>query len=534
MNLIFSALFDRCEYGILFVKQDGVIKQKNMRFATILFLLLHSLVCIAQDTILLTYEQAVRIALNESYTIKSHMENKSAMQNYFMYHKAQFKPRLDFNLFAPSWNESVTQINRPDNLPVFNSTGSLRAGGDLSFTYILPTGGNLALHSIIFQEQLTMTLADQGYNKLTANQAYTKIGISFNQPVFTKNTLRENLKEAEYWYQRSSNYYTRGQMDIVFNVTNGFYTLYRATREVEINKEKLANSVEAFRIAKLKLSAKRIAEGEVLIAEVQLEQDKARLFESVSNREREKDVFKQLIGLDIEQEIEILTTMHYEPFAIDLEFAVEQALHNRLEIEDAELYTKLQKIDVDRARRERELKGNISAYYDITGLGMMDAANTGELFDRSFNNLTERPPNRGIVFTLSYPIYDWGRGRAKVQQARAELRDAQLAKEDIRATVKREVRDIVRTVKESNERLNIHEKNQELALRSYHISRLRFENGDITSQELGKEQERLSEVQLAYLNAYITYQLAVADLKRKTMWDFGERKSYIMEVNNEQ
>jgi outer membrane protein len=505
-----------------------------MRINSIIILLLQSVVCLPQDTILLTYEQAVKIALNESYTIKSHMENKTAMQNYFMYHKAQFKPRLDFNLFAPSWNESVTQINRPDSLPVFNSTGSLKAGGDLSFTYILPTGGNLALHSMIYQEHLSTALATQGgYNTLTADQAYTKFGISFNQPIFTKNTLKENLKEAEYQYQRSSNYYTRGQMDIVYNVTEGFYSLYRATREVEINKEKLENSKEAYRIAKLKLGAKRIAEAEVLIAEVEVEQDKARLSESVSNKETEKDIFKQLIGLELEKNIDILTSIQYDTFYVDIHTAIEQALNNRLEIEDAELYKKLQEIDVDRAKRERELKGNISAYYDITGLGMMNEANTGELFDRSFNNLTERPPNRGIVFTLSYPIHDWGRGKAKVAQARAELRDAQLAKENIQTTIVRQVRNIVRTVKESQERLKIHEKNQELAIRSYKISQLRFENGDITSQELGQEQERLSEVQLAYLNAYITYQLAVADLKRKTMWDFGEGRSYLLEVKSE-
>jgi outer membrane protein len=504
-----------------------------MRRATILFLLLQSSVCMAQETILLTYEQAVKIALNESFTIKSHMENKTAMQNYFMYHKAQFKPRLDLNLFAPDWNESVTQINRADGLPVFNSTGSLRAGGDLSFTYILPTGGNFALHSTIFQEHISTTLASQDYSTLSADQAYTKFGISFNQPIFTKNTLKENLKEAEYRYQRSTNYYTIGQMDIVYNVTHGFYALYRATREVEINKEKLENSEEAYRIAMLKLSAKRIAEAEVLIAELEVEQDKARLSESISSREREKDIFKQLIGLGMEQNIDILTSIQYDTFLIDMNTAIRQALDNRLEIEDASLYTRLQKIEVDRAKRERELKGNISAYYDITGLGMMNEANTGELFDRSFNNLTERPPNRGIVFTLSYPIHDWGRGKARVAEAKAELRDAQLKKENIRTTIVREVRDIVRTVKESQERLKIHEKNQELAVRSYKISQLRFENSDITSQELGQEQERLSEVQLAYLNAYITYQLAVADLKRKTMWDFEEGRSYLIEVNSE-
>jgi hypothetical protein len=41
------------------------------------------------------------------------------------------------------------------------------------------------------------------------------------------------------------------------------------------------------------------------------------------------------------------------------------------------------------------------------------------------------------------------------------------------------------------------------------------------------EQERLATIQLEYLDAFINYQLAVNDLKRKTMWDFENDKSYI-------
>lgn len=495
----------------------------------LLLLILNTSTILCQITRILTYEEAIEIALNQSYTIKSHLENKKAMQSSFMYHKAQFKPRIDFNVFTPNWNESVSQINRADSLPVFNSTGSIRFGGDMSFKYILPTGGNFALHSILYRENLKTVLASQSYNTLSTDQVFTNVGISFEQPVFTKNTLRENLKVAEYQYQQASNYYTRGQMDIVYDVTKGFYALYKATRLVEINQEKLKNSQEAYRIARLKLGAMRIAEAEALIAEVQLEQDKAKLSESKSNLESEQDIFKQLIGLNLDQNIEISENIQYDTFNIDLDLAIEEALKNRLELNDADLEIRLKSIELDRAKRERELRGSISANYDLTGLGTIKGASTGELIESSFNNFLVRPPTRGIMLSFSYPIYDWGRGSAKVQQAKANIANVQLEKEDVKTTIIKEVRDIVRTVEETRGRLIINERNQELASRSYNVSQLRFENGDITSQQLGQEQARLSDVQLAYLDAYITYKLAVADLKRKTMWNFIEGRSYIIE-----
>ena len=58
---------------------------------------------------------------------------------------------------------------------------------------------------------------------------------------------------------------------------------------------------------------------------------------------------------------------------------------------------------------------------------------------------------------------------------------------------------------------------------------MRFENGELTSQELSIEQNRLSDVQLAYIDSYIIYRLAVANLERKTLYDFKNNRPYVKE-----
>ncbi|UCE06579.1 MAG: TolC family protein [bacterium] len=507
-----------------------------MRRYLLLFILILNFVIIdqplAQQIQTLTYEDAINIALKKSYTVKSYLQNKIAMQQYFNYSKAEFKPRLDFNIFTPSWSEGVELVRQINDLPAYISVGEMQFGGNLQFIYTLPTGGNLALSSLLLRNNVktVSSSTEFGYVQQRDRKAYSSLNLSFNQPVFTKNTLKENLNEARYLFEQSSSRFTRGQMNIIYSVTRGFYMLYRATREVEIAREKLKNSEEAYRIAKLKGETGRIPEGDVLIAEVAAAQNKANLSESIGNLEREKDQFKQLIGLNLDKEIQIITSLRYDTFNIDLDKAIEEALKNRLEIYESELDLKLQEIEVDRANRVRELKGNISAYYNLTGISPPKiGGTTRELFEYSFDDFVDRPPNRGITFSLSYPIFDWGRGSAREQQEQAKLRETELSYEDTKVTVIREVRDVVRSVEEAKNRLQINEKNQEVAQRSYEISRMRFENGDITSQELGVEQERLATTQLNYLDAFITYQLAVADLKRKTMWDFQNDRSYLKE-----
>jgi outer membrane protein len=483
----------------------------------------------AQEVRTLSYDEAVAIALNRSYNVKSFQANLAAMEHSYDYYRAMFKPRIDLGMFAPSLSENVSPIQRTDGLPVYNSTGIMQMGGDLTFTYMLPTGGNLALSTQLYRENLKTVLAMQNYRELKSDQAYSSVSLSFSQPIFTDNTLRENLDEAKFRYEKTASQFTRRQMDIVYTVTQGFYSLYRAIRAVEIAQEKLHNSEEASRIAQLMFDSGRIPEGDVLIAEIEQSRNMAALLETEGMLEREKDEFRQLIGLDTEEDFGIVTDLGYETFGIDLDTAVSAALENRMELREARLEIELQNISVDRAERQQEFKGEISAYYDLTGVSTLDSGRTRDLVESSFDNFTDRPPNRGIKLTFSYPVFDWGRGRARVSQETVTLRERQLSEENTTRTIVREVKDVVRRVEETRNRLDIHVKNQQVAQRSYEISRMRFENGDITSQDLSREQERLSDSQLEYLDAFIAYQLAVNDLKRKTIWDFKNNQSYLID-----
>jgi outer membrane protein len=483
----------------------------------------------AQPVKILTYEEIINIALNRSYMVKSFQLNKLAMQRYFDFRKAMFKPRLDFSLNVPSWNERVYPIEVTDGLPVYNSTGIIQYGGNLQFTYVIPSGGHFALSATMYQENLRRVLAMQDYKQIESFQGYSSLALSFSQPILTSNTLKQDLNEAKYQYERSSSFYTRGQMDIIYDVTRNFYQLYQAARQVEIEQERLTNVNEAYRIARLKGETGRIPEVEVLIAEISVAQAKAGVSESIGVLEREKDSFKQVISIPLSKNVQITTEIAYDTFDIDLDQAIEEALKYRLEINEHRLDIELQKIRVDRAKQIRKLKGNIYAYYDLTGVSTLVSRNTMDLLNSSFDNFIERPPNRGINLTFSFPVLDWGRGAAQVEQARAQLEESQLSLENRKIQIEKEVRDVVRKVREALNRLRINEDTQELAKRSYAINVMRFENGDITSQELGREQERLSAAQIDFLNAYITYQLTANDLKRKTMWDFKHQRSYLKE-----
>ena len=476
----------------------------------------------------ITFDEAISIALGESYTVHYYKEDMEATRYSYLYTKAQFKPYLDFNIFTPSWEEGVQEIQQTNGLPVYNSTGSLKAGENLNFKYVLPTGGNFNLSSNMYYENYRTTLSQQNNEMLMQNQVYSQFMLSFNQPIFTANTLKENMKIAELSYRKSVCYYTRAQMDIIYNVTSAFYEVYRTAYENKINEDRLSNSKEAYRIAHLKMEMGNIPEGEILTTEIIVGQDESRLMESQGKLESAYDDFKLLIGLNLNDSIELVSNMDFETVLIDMQKAIQEAIRNRMEVQENEINIQLQQIEIKRAKREREVKGNISAYYNFTGLSTLGDGSLGQLAQSSFNNMTERPSNRGIVFTLSYPIADWGRAKNLVLQQERILKQRELDQENMKRTIETDVRKIVRSVYEADKRFKINQRNREVALQSYKISQLRFANGDMTSQELSVEQERLSQVQLAYIDAYITYRLSIADLNRKTMYDFENNRKYVI------
>lgn len=501
-----------------------------MRFGIFLLIITLTTKVAANDTLQLNYDEAVKIALKESYIIRENNMNKMATKYGYQYYKSLFKPRIDLSVNAPKWTESVNQIQQADGLPVYNSYGSIQGGTDLSFTYVLPTGGNLSLKSLLYRENIKTTLHDD--KTLRRDLFYSSVSLNFNQPIFTSNTLKQNLKVAEFEYDKSKNSFTKAQMDIVYDVTYWFYRLYESLRKVEIANEKYKNSLEALKIARLKSETGRIAKGEVLSSELGVEQSLVELNKARSSSLNIEDSFKKIIGLPLDINIKIKDLLEYQEFQIDMKRAIDEALKNRNEIKNADIDIELQKIEIDKARRIREFKGNIKAYYDLTGVSSNNTTNNADLLNSSFKNFVDRPPNRGIVLELTYPIYDWGRGSSKEQKARINLIRKEMSKENLQRNTICEIREIVRVVNDSRKRLNIQKNSQKLASDNYKVMKLKFENGDISGSDLVIQQEKLSEVQLSYLESFVTYKLALNDLKRKTLWDFENNRSYV--VNNEE
>ncbi len=477
----------------------------------------------------LTLGDAISIALEKSYEMKVARLDKLSAEKNLVSAKSNFKMRVDANFELPNASEQVREIQVPNQLPYFNTTGELRYQGNLYITQPLPTNGRFRLAGRTYYRDVS-TWSEQ--NKLSTSRydAYTSFSLDFEQPLFTLNELKTNLKQANLNFESAVQRYNRDELDIVYNVTSAFYAVYRATREVQIAKEDVDQQKEIYQLAKQKYEAGLIPEVEALQMQVDYAESQAAYVEAEEALSRLSDSFKQLIGLQLTDKVGVLTDFEYNHIDVDLNQAIDLAKEQRSEVRLREIDVELSQLRVKEVDAFRDFQGTLSAFYDLTGVATSDVWNTKDysvLLDRSLDDMQGRPDNRGVVFTLSMPIWDFGGNKAAVQSAKADLNSSELALKEMKKTIEREVREVVGRLRAAESQLTVLEQRENIAKRAFDITVERFNNGDITSQELALDRNRFITAQLAYLNAYINYQLAVADLKRKTMYDFEYGQSLV-------
>ena len=479
----------------------------------------------------LTLQQAIDYALQRSFNVKFLGLSLEAARQNLIARKGNFKTNAQLRLDSPSLNEQLLSIEVANGLPSYSTRGTLRFSGALDINQPLPTNGVFTLSSQLYQQNVSTLLATA--DELKRKDFLTSIGLRLNQPLFTINTLKLGFEEANLNYERASGQIRRNELEVIYNVTQTFYDLYRATRSLEIAREDMKQQEEAYNLASKKFSAGLIPEVEALQTEVDLAQSRNRVYSAESALNRQEDVFKQTVGMPLAEKIAVFTQVEFKPFAIDLAKALAHGLLNRSEIREQAIDKRLQEIELKRTDARSELKAELSGYYDLTGIS--DAAlpydtGTRELFRSSWNDLKDRPKNRGVLFSVTMPLWDSGVNGAEVSAAKARLDQSVLSLDNERITVEREIKDVVARVREAENRLGVLEKSQKLAERSYEISLARFDNGDITAQELALDRNRLTQARSAYLDAYIDYQTAVADLRRKTLYDFENNRSLVEET----
>ncbi len=472
----------------------------------------------AQNTQVLNLDDCLHLAYQKSYQMKNLKENLHIAELQLKAATNSFRTKVDLNLTVPDYSETISSLQDSTGINYFPVKQAVYSG-NLQISQPLPTDGSIYLSSGVYHIQ------DQ-YLKENSFRLNTRLG--FEQPIeafYSYNRLKSALQLAKYNYELSKKSLTRERLNVDYLVSQAYYNLNMSAEREKIAAQTLSQQKEAFELAGNKYRAGVIAEVEALQMEVDLGAAQNEYDLSVIDRKENADFLKQFLDIPFSDSLVILSDSTYQEVIVNPDLALDYGLKNRLEIQEREIRIKQAEINIAASKVDHQITGSISAYYDFIGVNQQDRSYAlHSTFENAWDDMKRRPGSRGAALRISIPIWDWGVNKAKVQQAEAGLRQAKMSLEEEKKTIERQIRSTLNQLNSSLKRLKNLEKSVQVAKRSFAISRRRFENGDINSQSLALDRNRLSGAFHSRLSALINYKLMLADLKRKTFYDFAEQE----------
>ena len=482
------------------------------------FVFIYSFLLQSQSTYTLTLEESIEIAKKKSYSMLRLNEDLKIAEFNLKSATSRLKTHIDMTIGAPQYNETIESWNDTTGITYYYPVKDLGYSGVMTINQPLPTDGNIFISNML-------SSSDNLKSNFRSSRLRSRIG--FNQPLhsfYAYNSIKSTLKRAELDFERSNKQYKREELNLIYQVSSSYYNLLSLQKSTEIASLDLERQMDAYEISKNKYAAGLIREVDALQMEVDLAEAQNNHDISVLNEVSAKNAFIELLGLSLDDSVILSNEMNYQVVIIDPEQAVDLALKNRLEVREQQIQIELQKLSIKQQRANGLIRGSVDAYFERAGMDHQANISFMQSIKNSYNNLTERNSSYGIGLSVTIPILDWGENRALVKAAESRLKQYNYRKEEVEREIETEVKNLIASINSNLKRLQVLEKNVLVAEKSFEITRQRFSDGDIDSQSLALERNRLNNAYTSHLRAYINYQLSLADLMRKTFYDFQNQR----------
>lgn len=366
------------------------------------------------------------------------------------------------------------------------------------------TGGVLSLNDRLSWRDSYSEVNDQS-EETYRNELY----LQFDQPLFTYNQIKMNLRSLELDFESNLLRFAIAQLDLEQTVMDNFYNLYATKMSLEIDRDAMETDRENYRVMKNKYDAGIGKLDDLTQAETTMLSSESSYNSTVVSLANAVDRFKYLIGLPIDEDIDIDTDIGFNPVGIDMEFAEKHGLQYRMEIREQEISIASAYDAVIRAGATNEFKGNLALSWGSSG------TNT------DFANIYEtRVDEQFVSVAFDIPIWDWGQKKNTILASELSLESSELNLEEQRYRIKMEIRESCRRLDNLVREIELARRQVESAEKTYEINLEKYQNGDLTSKDLGQYRQSLSSARLGEIRSLISYKLQLLDLKIKSLWDF--------------
>ena len=329
--------------------------------------------------------------------------------------------------------------------------------------------------------------------------------LSLRQTLFAWGKVSSGIKVAELFREYSEEGLRFVQHAVRADVELAYYNLLYAEDLVRVSKMAVQRARENVRRVQPLRDAGRVSGYDLLRAEVALSDLRPDSISAENNRTLAELDLKNKIGIPAGTRIELAGEFRTRTRVdlTDVEALIRLGLDNRPEMRQLTRQTQM------RRQAIRITQADARPSLDLTASGRVQIQS-----DKYTVDTDDAKQNWSTGLILTYPLFDGQRTRSRVQQARADLRKAELELEKARRGISLEIRQAWLESRVAQERLMAQELTVSAAARGVEIARSRYANGLGTQLELLDAELMLLRAEVSFAQEKRTRATALVVLER--------------------
>ena len=464
----------------------------------------------------LTLEQALNIAETNSPLLKKtrlslirsqenlNAQNASLKSNFSLtINPIGYSQNRDFNDLISKWNTTTTT----------NSFGLFTVSQPIKLTDARISLTNSFGYTDSYSE----------YANITTRGFSNNLTLSLDQPLFTYNRTKLQLKELQLALENAQLNYAIQLLSMEKNVTQAFYSVYQAQQSMDIAEQAYVNMQQSYQISKNKVDAGISAQAEIYQAEVNLATTRSDFENKQVAFENAKDNFKILVGMDLYDDIVVIANIAVDTVNVDISFAIDHGLENRMELRQSQITIETSQFDLIQTEALNEFKGSLGLSIGLSG----DNEKLGNIYAKPTDN-------QNVSFSLTIPLWDWGEKKSRIKASQATIESDKIDFNSEQDNIILSIRQSYRNLNNLKNQIEIAKQSVQNAQLTYDLNLEKYKNGDLTGMDLNIIQNQLSENKLNYTNSLISYKLELLNLKIQTLYDFEKKEPVIPEMTLKQ
>ncbi|MDR2938581.1 MAG: TolC family protein [Prevotellaceae bacterium] len=474
----------------------------------------------AQDTIRLTLQDAIHLAVEKSIDAK--IAKNQLLAAYWQYrsYRRELLPQLTFSGTLPEYSRSLNMYQNEDGSYKYINSDYNRFNGGLSLTQNIPwTGATLSASTSYERLQ-------QYNNSAPLQHKTTPVAISLEQPILGFNNFKWLLKTEPLRYSAAQKQAVVDQEEVALTVIGHYFGLLSEEINLEITRQNMSNAQRLYTIAEARHRMGLVPNVELMQMRSALLSAEIALTDGQFSLDNRMFNLRSFLGLKDGTVIIPFMPEFVADSVPQFSFGevLEQAQKNNPFTENLRRSLIEADRDVSQARANR---WSMSLYANF-GMSGQDANL------RSAYNANRWENDQSASIGIRVPILDWGKGKGQVKMAEAnrEITHAQVEKQNLDFT--QNIYLMVQNFNSQPRQLELAKYMDEMAQQRYKSSvelyvLEKIDVLNLTDSEKAKDQARRS-----YINEVLLLWQYYYQLRALTLYDFIARQpiALLYEVEN--